>query len=304
MKRARNLHSHLLSLLTSDKPSPIRKWLHKMTGQIITARVLISPYRLSITQQALLLYHDFLALQYFLFFQIWYDLVLIHHNPIILVCCYHVYRTTTQTHLHSNFVFRKVYFLLQNSRICMYLTSTCTNLGMFISLLPLVTRTSCLYSHISGFNQIILKMGKPTFLTPIDTRLAASWYLDFPYTLVMECLSIPLHLPTNPEPHYLIWTYCITPYSFSQPITYTQGWLARNPTAMSHMWQGFILSYPAYVYKYSLIIEFTRILYCDLRPCWTILASFDTAIGNINFSVGLPYNIFLTSSLYTHQLLE
>ena len=73
---------------------------------------------------------------------------------------------------------------------------------------------------------------------------------------------------------------------------------------MSHMWQGFILSYPAYVYKYSLIIEFGRILYCDLRPCLTILASSDTPIGNINFSVGLHYDSFLTSSPYTYQLME
>ena len=66
------------------------------------------------------------------------------------------------------------------------------------------------------------------------------------------------------------------------------------------MWQGLMLSYQAYVYKYSLIIEFTRILYCALRPCWTILASVDTAIGNIIFSVGLHYDTFLTSSPNTY----
>ena len=45
-------------------------------------------------------------------------------------------------------------------------------------------------------------------------------------------------------------------------------------------------------------------LYCGLRPYLTMLASSDTAIGNINFSVGLHYDIFLTSSPYTYQLME
>ena len=113
----------------------------------------------------------------------------------------------------------------------MYLISTCTNLGMFVSLPPLVTRTSCLYSKISGFNPIILTMGKPTFLTPIDTRLAASWYLDFPYTLVKEYLSMPLHLPTNnPQPHRLIWTYCITLLRFpNQSHTLLDDWRETQP---------------------------------------------------------------------------
>ena len=178
---------------TRARPVRGRKWLRKTNGQIITARVLISLICLvhnRLYYNALLLWFSTcFGILYLSFDMIWST----HHLPKL---CHD--RTTPQHVCIATLFFTKLIFYFNKIH-----AFACTKLQhvqpweyLYTSLHPSATHRIVPILHISGFYSSV-KWENPLLWLLIQGWQHLETCMDFPYTLVMEDLIIPLFLPTK-----------------------------------------------------------------------------------------------------------